>query len=50
MACMDTTQLDRLHEELAAADPAEAPEPADELASRLAEELEATAPQDGDAA
>lgn len=39
MDAMDTTE--RLLERLAAVDPAEAPEPADELAERLAGQLEA---------
>jgi hypothetical protein len=41
---MDTTQTDEMLSDLAAADPAEAPDIADELAADLTEKLEASSP------
>ncbi len=41
MARMDTTQTERLLTDLAAADPADAPDLADEIADELAARLEA---------
>lgn len=44
MATMDTTQADKMLNDLAVADPAEAPDIADELAAELTEKLEASSP------
>ncbi len=44
MAIMDTTQTDKMLSDLAAADSADAPDIADELAADLTEKLEASSP------
>ncbi len=44
MAIMDTTQPDKMLSDLAAADSADAPDIADELAADLTEKLEASSP------